>query len=299
MTNYLQLARDANLVGVPKALYCALCSRADDNGLAYPSIEVMITDTGISRRSVQRGLRILLDNGWISKARSDTRNIKKQSNWLYTIAGNHSATQSQKGPKLVPHSRKVGATQSLLYKEEVPYEVPEEKSHNSSSTKLHMNSKKIHTISLGDSTEDIVGKFPAKASLETIRSVILKFDKDGVPTKGSLCKLYQRVYAHVTGTPINNQIPLSRAEQSFIKLLLKKTGKLAPDVIVSALANWSAYASWLDKNTTAFNIPKMPSAKFLGMYAEDSVMYAKQYTPAPELREKTGNPELRIDFDSF
>lgn len=299
MTNYLQLARDADLVGVPKVLYNALCSRANENGHAFPSIETMITDTGVSRRSIQRGLRVLLDNGWISKERQAMVNRKNKPNWLYTIENHVSATQSQNGTMLVPHSRNVSATQSSLYKEEVPYEDQEEKSHNPSSTELGVDSKKPSTISIQDSVEDITGKFPAKASLKTIRENILKFDKDGVPTKHSLCKLYQRVYAHVTGTPINNQIALSYAEQSFIKLLLKKTGKLAPDVIVSTLENWSAYASWLDKNTTAYNIPKMPTAKFLGMYAEDSVMYAKQYNPKPEIREKTGNPKLRIHFDSF
>ena len=80
MTNYLQLARDASLVGVPKVLYSALCARANDDGMAFPRIEKMITDTGVSRGSVQCGLRVLLDNGWISKERSDVKNSKKQSN---------------------------------------------------------------------------------------------------------------------------------------------------------------------------------------------------------------------------
>lgn len=80
-----KITRDASLSIEAKAIYAYLASFADENGIAYPGIELMCHELNISEKRFHRHKKQLIDQGFISVERERTDN--GWSNNIYTLIG--------------------------------------------------------------------------------------------------------------------------------------------------------------------------------------------------------------------
>nr|WP_321303429.1 conserved phage C-terminal domain-containing protein [uncultured Trichococcus sp.] len=80
-----KITRDASLSIEAKAIYAYLASFADENGIAYPGIELMCHELNISEKRFHRHKKQLIDQGFITVERERTDN--GWSNNIYTLIG--------------------------------------------------------------------------------------------------------------------------------------------------------------------------------------------------------------------
>ena len=80
-----KITRDASLSIEAKAIYAYLASFADDEGKAYPGIELMCHELNISEKRFHRHKKQLIDQGFITLERERTDN--GWSNNIYTLVG--------------------------------------------------------------------------------------------------------------------------------------------------------------------------------------------------------------------
>ncbi|HEX8013125.1 MAG TPA: helix-turn-helix domain-containing protein [Casimicrobiaceae bacterium] len=62
MTDYARLVRDLQVPPIPKLILYALATRADAEGICWPSIRTLCHDTGLARRTVQMHLQKLISD---------------------------------------------------------------------------------------------------------------------------------------------------------------------------------------------------------------------------------------------
>ena len=62
MTEYARLVRDLDVPPIPKLILYALATRADAEGVCWPSIRTLCHDTGLARRTVQMHLQKLISD---------------------------------------------------------------------------------------------------------------------------------------------------------------------------------------------------------------------------------------------
>lgn len=68
------LSPESGLRAAARLVACGLAKHMDsDGGSCWPSVELLAAETGLGRRSVQRGLRALEDAGWVSADRGGGR----------------------------------------------------------------------------------------------------------------------------------------------------------------------------------------------------------------------------------
>ena len=80
-----KITRDASLSIEAKAIYAYLASFADEEGKAYPGIELMCHELNISEKRFHRHKKQLIDQGFITLERERTDN--GWSNNIYTLVG--------------------------------------------------------------------------------------------------------------------------------------------------------------------------------------------------------------------
>ena len=80
-----KVTRDASLSIEAKAIYSYLASFADEEGKAYPGIELMCHELNISEKRFHRHKKQLIDQGFITVERERTDN--GWSNNIYTLIG--------------------------------------------------------------------------------------------------------------------------------------------------------------------------------------------------------------------
>lgn len=74
--------RSLGLEPGPFALYVSLMSRRDINtGMAWPTVETLISDTGMSKRSVHRHLLTLVEAGYITRASGNSHAANRYMIW--------------------------------------------------------------------------------------------------------------------------------------------------------------------------------------------------------------------------
>ena len=76
--------KDADLTIEAKSIYAYLCSYAGGGDTAFPSVELICTDLGISENRYLKHRKLLVDKGYITIKRE--RKEKGWSNNIYTIA---------------------------------------------------------------------------------------------------------------------------------------------------------------------------------------------------------------------
>jgi len=76
MTNYVRRVRELQVPPIPKLILYALATRADAEGVCWPSIRTLCHDTGLARRTVQIHLQqIIQDRLILCEAQSGQRNV--------------------------------------------------------------------------------------------------------------------------------------------------------------------------------------------------------------------------------
>ena len=74
--------RNLGLEPGPFSLYVSLMSRRDINtGMAWPTVETLIADTGMGKRSVHRHLLTLIDAGYITRASGNSHAANRYTIW--------------------------------------------------------------------------------------------------------------------------------------------------------------------------------------------------------------------------
>lgn len=110
------LDTDVPEVAAKMLLVCLANAHNNETGLCCPSVERLAEESSMSRRSVQRWLRWLADNGLIDIVETKAESGRQQTN-LYRLPGFH------RGAKLTPSPQPRGVTGDTL--EGVTVDTPE------------------------------------------------------------------------------------------------------------------------------------------------------------------------------
>jgi len=68
MTDYMRLVRELRAPPIPKLILYALATRADADGICWPSIRTLCDDTGLARRTIQMHLQKLMHDQLLVRA---------------------------------------------------------------------------------------------------------------------------------------------------------------------------------------------------------------------------------------
>jgi predicted transcriptional regulator len=85
MVYFDRIYSDESLPNRAKLVYFYLCDRMGKNGIAWPSVKRIASDTSLSRSTVKRALSDLIKAGYIRKEAAFRENGGHTSNRYYPV----------------------------------------------------------------------------------------------------------------------------------------------------------------------------------------------------------------------
>jgi len=125
--------------------------------------------------------------------------------------------------------------------------------------------------------DQIVAGFSTDLEDEEILAV-LKYGKGenaNLLYPSSLCQMYKLAFVKYNKGKF---ISLTKKDQALLKQMIVQVldQKTIGPAILAAVKNWKGFCKYVEKNTSAFNLPAMPDVMVLRKYVDQAIQYAAE-----------------------
>ena len=239
-----------------KAVLIALADYASDAGVAWPGHKALAEKTALSMRSVIRAQNVLSEKKLVS-IEHQYKHGKQITNVYYL---------SFSVPKKKPPKSSVGVTQC----------------HGVGDTVTLGGVTQCHTNHHVNRHENRHEKIPPRRKLETAMNVsdTLREKKEAQPSDEEILAekkayiVYSRTHKKYLHGIWIGEYTLKQLSQ--LKLIEKRGGENVPLVVFTVVSNWSAFVSYVETNTEAYKVPRIPNIPILLKYIESAVQFTQE-----------------------